>query len=751
MSARSGLRMFQPCCLGHVRRLAEVAVKLVEAVKLRLVGPVHGGGVGIVEAALVQVPQGVEIRRRHEGVVNGMERLPGGIRGTGHGERGPMPGLPAGGDGPHVVGVDRVGGRLDPLPQAAGDPLLDGQERHHVEKLVDLQVRQMIFDLEDRRRFRREPVVAGSLAAAVPPLRQTDDGVRPAGAGQEQATDRLRHVALQVMGVVGQHEPEQEVLQRGVLFLVAEGRFDHLPERNVEVELLDLAPHGGRIVEVDLAPGLGPGVEDRPHEVEQFRLVGLGDHGDHLAVQVGGGVIRGDQILDLLEPFLGVEELAAVGNMGSQVLIHQPQLLQQDAGPVRPEAAAVEPDVEQPVVFVVGFLGRGVEQELAVGFVPLQADFGFERPDLIEPQRGHAFEHDERQRVLELPVGIVPEDDPLPFLVEEAFQGRVDLVQVAHSSSFPPVIGLDLGQQVAELAVVHLHAVVEVEADLLVGSVLQLFLEGEQFGLLLLEVVLLLLELLAVTGAGRLGLVAFELFDAGGDLALERDDVLGAHPGQRAFVVAVQVDEALEGPLLAAGEQPVDWPLLVHRQVVLVEPGGEVAADRVPWLFVAGRAEAVGDELQVLFQVFLRPCHADELHDAVGGVVPDAPIGFEQRNDAVVVGAKGLVLAGIEAHVAAVGVDQPWLVEAVAAHHAADGVGEQPLDVLFTVGAVECDLVVGNFGVKVHLAGHSTSMKSRLFSSSSSFIRANRATASASEAACKELAAVGLDAILNDR
>ena len=48
--------------------------------------------------------------------------------------------------------------------------------------------------------------------------------------------------------------------------------------------------------------------------------------------------------------------------------------------------------------------------------------------------------------------------------------------------------------------------------------------------------------------------------------------------------------------------------------------------------------------------------------------------------------------------VAAVGVDQPRLVEAVAAHHAADGVGDQPLDVFFPVGTVERDLVVGDFG-----------------------------------------------------
>jgi hypothetical protein len=41
--------------LGGVCRLAEVAIELVEAVKLRLVGAVHRGGVGIIEAALVQV------------------------------------------------------------------------------------------------------------------------------------------------------------------------------------------------------------------------------------------------------------------------------------------------------------------------------------------------------------------------------------------------------------------------------------------------------------------------------------------------------------------------------------------------------------------------------------------------------------------------------------------------------------------------------------------------------------------------
>ena len=72
--------------------------------------------------------------------------------------------------------------------------------------------------------------------------------------------------------------------------------------------------------------------------IEQFRLVGLDDHGDHLAVEVGGGVVGGDQSLELLEPFLVVEELAAVGKMVPQVLVRQAQLFSRMLSPVGPEA-----------------------------------------------------------------------------------------------------------------------------------------------------------------------------------------------------------------------------------------------------------------------------------------------------------------------------------------------------------------------------------------------------------------------------
>ena len=53
--------------------------------------------------------------------------------------------------------------------------------------------------------------------------------------------------------------------------------------------------------------------------------------------------------------------------------------------------------------------------------------------------------------------------------------------------------------------------------------------------------------------------------------------------------------------------------------MVFVEPRGEVAADRLSWLLAVIRAKAVGNELQVLLQVFLRPRHADELHEAIEG------------------------------------------------------------------------------------------------------------------------------------
>ena len=239
-----------------------------------------------------------------------------------------------------------------------------------------------------------------------------------------------RHDALQVVGVIRDEQTDQELLERGVVLGVAEGGPCHVPERPGEVELLDLIPGRGRDVEVDVVAPLGVGVEEGADDVEELGLVGTDGDGDHLAVEVGGDVGGGDQRPELLEPLLAVEELAAVGQVAPEPLIQQAKLFEQDGGPVRPEAAAVEADVEQPVALVVGLLGRRVQQVLPGRVVTLQADLDAQGRLLVEPERGHAVEQQERQDVQELPLGVVPEDDPGILLVEDAIQGIVDLLRI---------------------------------------------------------------------------------------------------------------------------------------------------------------------------------------------------------------------------------------------------------------------------------------------------------------------------------
>ena len=74
----------------------------------------------------------------------------------------------------------------DPSRRPRIDRLFDVQEGHHVEQLLDLQGVDMLLDLEDARHLGGQPVVAAPLAAAVPPLGQTDDGIGPTALGQEQ-------------------------------------------------------------------------------------------------------------------------------------------------------------------------------------------------------------------------------------------------------------------------------------------------------------------------------------------------------------------------------------------------------------------------------------------------------------------------------------------------------------------------------------------------------------------------------------
>jgi len=138
------------------------------------------------------------------------------------------------------------------------------------------------------------------------------------------------------------------------------------------------------------------------------------------------------------------------------------------------------------------------------------------------------------------------------------------------------------------------------------------FLEGNQFGLLLLEVVLLLLDLVAVGSAGALAL-SLQVVRCVKRSDLEKDT----------YSVRIRANYLRDSgadrrgtgsPLLTAGEQPVDRPLLVHRQVVFVEPGGEVAriVSRDCSLLVEPRCRRCNFRFS---PDVLRPRHADELND----------------------------------------------------------------------------------------------------------------------------------------
>ena len=84
-----------------------------------------------------------------------------------------------------------------------------------------------------------------------------------------------------------------------------------------------------------------------------------------------------------------------------------------------------------------------------------------------------------------------------------------------------------------------------------------------------------------VAGGGAAGGcgVFLQHLDAALDLAGEGHDVFGAQAGECALVVAVQIDQGLEGALFAAAEEPVDGALFVGLQVVFEELVGDVAAD----------------------------------------------------------------------------------------------------------------------------------------------------------------------------
>ena len=116
----------------------------------------------------------------------------------------------------------------------------------------------------------------------------------------------------------------------------------------------------------------------------------------------------------------------------------QPEIIQDDGGAVSSEAAAVQPQIQQPIVVVLGLLARRVQQEPALEVVALDADLDLERPDLVEPHHVDIGHQDFQQDIPKLPLGVVPENNPRLFLIENAAK-RIGKLSQIHQPAFFPV------------------------------------------------------------------------------------------------------------------------------------------------------------------------------------------------------------------------------------------------------------------------------------------------------------------------
>ena len=113
------------------------------------------------------------------------------------------------------------------------------------------------------------------------------------------------------------------------------------------------------------------------------------------------------------------------------------------------------------------------------------------------------------------------------------------------------------------------------------------------------------------------------------------------------------------------------------------------------------------DEAKVLLQSGFAEGSAEELAGAGHDVVLE-PLAIEHGDDAVLVGGEGEfvlrlshLVQKLTQRVAGVGEDEAGVVEGIAAHHAADGIGEEGGHVAAGLGAGEGDLLLGHFGLQL--------------------------------------------------
>ena len=149
-------------------------------------------------------------------------------------------------------------------------------------------------------------------------------------------------------------------------------------------------------------------------------------------------------------------------------------------------------------------------------------------------------------------------------------------------------------QHIRELSIIHLHAIVQINGNHLVGEVVDFFLVLPQLVCLGLQSVQALGQLHALGGGGVIQSL-LHVGDGGAVAALHLVHIVGADAGDGVRLVAVHVDQRLEAILLAAVEQPVNRALLVDLQMVFVEVVQEVIPDDLAGGAFA--AQRVGNEL----------------------------------------------------------------------------------------------------------------------------------------------------------
>ena len=131
----------------------------------------------------------------------------------------------------------------------------------------------------------------------------------------------------------------------------------------------------------------------------------------------------------------------------------------------------------------------------------------------------------------------------------------------------------------------------------------------------------------------------------------------------------MHIGEALEGALLGR-EQPVDGPVGIHLLVVLPEVLDKVILNGLP--------KGIFNEVKVLIEEGFSEDLADEFDHAVIGVVIERTIPAEEWDNAVIINLELLSLEIVGLNVCCrrirIGNVQARTVQAVAAHHTANGV-----------------------------------------------------------------------------